>query len=82
MDQLHERFYEVQEVLARTRKASPMLLLYDITCTYFEGTHADDADYGYSRDKRWDRYQIVVGLVCDGEGLPLAVEVWPGDTAD
>ena len=82
MDQLHERFYEVQEVLARTRKASPMLLLYDITSTYFEGTHADDADYGYSRDKRWDRYQIVVGLVCDDEGLPLAVEVWPGDTAD
>ncbi|NPV78669.1 MAG: IS1634 family transposase [Firmicutes bacterium] len=82
MDQLYECFYEVQKALARTRKASPMLLLYDITSTYLEGTHADDADYGYSRDKRWDRYQVVVGLVCDGEGLPLAVEVWPGDTAD
>ncbi|MBO8129876.1 MAG: IS1634 family transposase [Peptococcaceae bacterium] len=82
MDELHKVFYEVQEKLMENRSAPPTLLLYDITSSYFEGTHADDAKYGYSRDKRWDRYQIVIGLVCDENGIPLAVEVWPGDTVD
>jgi transposase len=60
----------------------PVLFLYDVTSTYFEGTKAEDGEYGYQRDKRWDRYQIVVGLVCNEQGIPLAVEVWPGNTAD
>ncbi|MEW6242777.1 MAG: hypothetical protein AB1497_00600 [Bacillota bacterium] len=54
-----------------------MLLLYDI-----KGTESEDGEYGYSRDKRWDRCQMVIGLVCNSEGVPLAVEVWPGNTQD
>lgn len=81
MDVLHQDFYGVQERLRR-REASPVLCLFDITSTYFEGTHADDGAYGHSRDKRWDRYQIVIGLVCDEKGVPLALEVWPGNTGD
>ena len=82
MDILHERFYEVQERLHARRGHAPLLCLYDITSTYFEGTHAEEGAYGHSRDKRWDRYQIVIGLVCDEEGVPLAIEVWPGNPAD
>lgn len=81
MDLLHENFYTIQEAL-RGKNDCPVMLLYDITSTYFEGTKAEDGEYGHSRDKRWDRYQVVIGLVCTSEGLPLAIEVWPGNTAD
>lgn len=82
MDVLHEHFYTIQQRLRAQRQAAPVLCLYDITSTYFEGRGADEGAYGYSRDKRWDRYQIVIGLVCDEEGVPLSIEVWPGNTAD
>jgi len=82
MDKLHENFYSIQKRLAGGRESSPVLLLYDTTSTYFEGTCAEEGQYGYSRDKRWDRYQVVIGLVTTCEGVPLAVEVWPGSTPD
>ncbi len=82
MDRLHESFYQIQHRIQRREESSPVLLLYDCTSTYFEGQCAEDGRYGYSRDKRWDRYQVVVDLVCSAEGVPLALEVWPGDTPD
>ncbi len=82
MDELHKNFYTIQESLRKNTDDQPVMLLYDITSTYFEGTKAEEGEYGYSRDKRWDRYQIVIGLVCTEEGLPLAIEVWPGNTTD
>ncbi|MCO5763614.1 MAG: IS1634 family transposase [Chromatiaceae bacterium] len=63
------------------------LLLYDLTSTYFEANPPfDDEDdkrrFGYSRDKRPDCVQVVIALVVTPEGLPLAYEVLPGNTAD
>ena len=63
------------------------VLLYDLTSTYFEIDAADlpDGDkrrHGYSRDKRPDCPQVVIALVVTPEGLPLAYEVLPGNTAD
>jgi len=62
------------------------VLLYDLTSTYFESDPPlDDEDkrrYGYSRDHRPDCVQIVIALVVTPEGLPLAYEVLPGNTAD
>jgi len=62
------------------------VLLYDLTSTYFEANPPfDDEDkrrYGYSRDKRPDCVQVVIALVVTPEGLPLAYEVLPGNTAD
>ena len=62
------------------------VLLYDLTSTYFEANPPfDDKDkrtYGYSRDKRPDCVQVVIALVVTPEGLPLAYEVLPGNTAD
>jgi hypothetical protein len=58
------------------------LVFYDLTSTYFEGRGPDMAEYGYSRDKRPDREQIVVALACDRHGFPIAHEVHRGKTAD
>ena len=62
------------------------VLLYDLTSTYFETDTPDDpADprrHGYSRDHRSDCPQVVIALVVTPEGLPLAYEVLPGNTAD
>ena len=62
------------------------VLLYDLTSTYFECAVPADQDdprrFGYSRDKRGDCVQVVVALVVTPEGLPLAYEMLPGDTAD
>jgi transposase len=58
------------------------LLLYDVTSTYLEGRHCELARYGYSRDHRRDRPQLVIGLLCASDGCPVAVEVFEGNTAD
>ena len=62
------------------------VLLYDLTSTYFEcAVPSDEADprrFVYSRDKRGDCVQVVVALVVTPEGLPLAYEMFPGNTAD
>ena len=57
-------------------------MLYDVTSTYFEGRKCPLAQYGYSRDERRGNPQIVVGLVSNQDGCPLAVEVFEGNTAD
>jgi transposase len=62
------------------------VLLYDLTSTYFESSQpADDNDkrrYGYSRDKRPDCVQVVIGLIVTPDGFPLAYEVLAGNTSD
>lgn len=62
------------------------VLLYDLTSTYFEcDVPVDEADprrFGYSRDRRGDCVQVVVALIVTPEGLPLACEMFPGNTAD
>lgn len=60
------------------------LLLYDVTSTYFEGEaeQNDQAQRGYSRDKRPDCKQVCIGLVVTRDGLPLAYEVFDGNRND
>ena len=58
------------------------LVFYDLTSSYFEGEGPDLAEYGYSRDQRQDRVQMVIALVVSREGLPIYHEVLPGNTAD
>jgi hypothetical protein len=66
--------------------ASFDVLLYDLTSTYFEANPPfpddDKRRFGYSRDKRNDCVQVVIALIVTPEGLPLAYEVLPGNTAD
>jgi hypothetical protein len=66
----------------RRGQAKPELFLYDVTSSYLEGEHNELADWGYNRDKKRGKKQIVIGLLCDEEGEPVAVEVFAGNTAD
>src|SRR5947209_4967827 len=72
----------IEARLARRHLNNGALLLYDVTSAYLEGRCCELAQYGYSRDHRGDRPQIVIGLMCTAEGCPVAVEVFEGNTAD
>lgn len=58
------------------------LVFYDMTSSYFEGAKCDLADYGYSRDHRPDRKQIAIGLLVTPNGIPIAHDVYAGNTPD
>ena len=66
--------------LSRTEK--PGLFLYDVTSSYFEGTHNELSAFGYNRDGKKGKQQIVIGLLCNEAGVPLSVEVFTGNTQD
>jgi transposase len=82
LDWLLERQARIENGLARRHLQDGVLVLYDVTSSYFEGRCCPLARYGHSRDHRRDRPQIVYGLLCTREGLPIAVEVFDGNTAD
>ena len=60
----------------------PTLFLYDVTSAYLEGTCNALAEWGYDRDKKRGKKQIVVGLLAGPDGLPVAVRVFKGNTND
>ena len=72
----------LEQRLAARHLSQGTLVLYDVTSTYVEGRTCPLARYGYSRDGRRDRPQIVFGLLCASTGCPVAVEVFEGNTAD
>ncbi len=61
---------------------APNLFLYDVTSSYLEGVENELSDWGYNRDKKKGKMQIVIGLLTDEEGVPVAVEVFKGNTND
>lgn len=64
-------------------KGNPInLLLYDVTSSYLEGEYNELANFGYNRDRKKGKMQIVIGLLCDHEGKPVSVQVFSGNTAD
>ena len=66
----------------RQRGGIPTVVLYDVTSSYLEGEHNELAAFGYSRDKKPGKAQIVIGLLTTADGEPLAVQVYEGNTAD
>jgi transposase len=64
------------------RQEKPELFLYDVTSSYLEGTKNALGAFGYNRDGKRGKMQIVVGMLCDGLGRPLSVEVFCGNTSD
>jgi transposase len=67
---------------ARRGTVKPDLFLYDVTSSYLEGEHNALGAYGYNRDRKKGKMQIVIGLLCDGTGEPVSVEVFSGNTQD
>ena len=82
MDWLLERQVSIENALAKRHLAEGALVLYDVTSTYFEGRTCPLAQLGHSRDGKKDKLQIVIGLLTNGEGCPVAVEVFEGNTGD
>jgi len=82
MDWLLARQARVERALAARHLGESSLVLYDLTSVYVEGSHCPLARHGHSRDHRPDRPQIEVGLLTDSRGCPVAVEAFPGNTAD
>ncbi len=64
------------------KEKKPNLYLYDVTSSYLEGDQNELGAYGYNRDKKKGKKQIVIGLLTDDEGRPLSCEVFPGNTQD
>lgn len=58
------------------------VFLYDVTSSYLEGTKNELGDYGYNRDGKKGKMQIVIGLLTDMDGYPVSVEVFKGNTSD
>jgi transposase len=82
MDWLLPQQARIEQALAKRHLADGCLVLYDVTSTYFEGRRCPLARFGHSRDERSGNLQIVCGLLTNAEGCPVAVEVFPGNTAD
>jgi transposase len=88
LDRLHPNRVAIESALVKRERSlfslDPTVYLYDLTSTYFEGKALQNpkAKRGYSRDKRPDCKQVVVGLVIGREGFPIAHEVFVGNVQD
>ena len=82
MDWLVERQTRIENKLAKKHLKDGHLVLFDVSSSYYTGRDSPLIKHGYSRDHRRDRPQIVYGLLCDSDGRPIAIEVFPGNTAD
>ena len=86
LDTLATRQAEIEKALYRhylqRRAQPPRLFLYDVTSSYLEGQQNELGAYGYNRDGKRGKLQIVIGLLADEAGEPLAVRVFEGNTAD
>ena len=82
LDWLVVRQEKIENNLAQKHLQEGSLILYDLTSTYVEGNSCPLATYGYNRDRKKGKQQIVFGLICDRVGCPVAVEVFEGNTLD
>jgi transposase len=84
MDWLALRQERIEKKLFHHRypDKKPQLYLYDVTSSYFEGTENDLSEWGYNRDGKKGKKQIVIGLMTDEEGWPISIEVFKGNTKD
>src|SRR4029450_10009335 len=70
-----------ERLFAQRTKTKPIgLFLYDFPSSYLEGTTNALAAFGYNRDGKKGKMQIVIGLLCDEAGHPVSIEAFPGNT--
>ena len=82
MDWLLQRQDRIQRRLARRHLGEDSQVLYDVSSSYYEGHTCPLMRFGYSRDGKRGRPIVVYGLLADRQGRPLAVQAYPGNTAD
>ena len=82
LDWLCEHQEQIEDRLFKLQKSDEGLFLYDVTSSYLEGEDNELAAFGYNRDRKSGKRQVVVGLLCNGQGQPLSIEVFEGNTQD
>ncbi|HYB18377.1 MAG TPA: IS1634 family transposase [Streptosporangiaceae bacterium] len=82
MDYLHGRQEQIQDALAARHLAGGTLVLYDVSSAAFEGRTCPLGAIGHPKDGVRGRLQIVYGLLTSKDGIPVAIEVFPGSTGD
>src|SRR5271163_4830062 len=82
LDWLGARQAAIETALARRHLKDGALVLYDVSSSWLEGRCCELARFGYSRDGKKGKLQIVYGLLCAADGCPVAVEVFEGNTTD
>ena len=82
LDWLAVRQPSIEAALAKRHFTGDTLVLYDVSSSYLEGRCCPLAQFGYSRDGKRGKLQIVYGLLCAPDGCPVAIEVFAGSTAD
>jgi transposase len=82
MDWLLERQGAIEKKLAARHLEEGSLALYDLSSSYFEGTHCPLAKIGHNRDEKKNKLQVNYGLLTSRAGCPVAVSVYEGNTAD
>lgn len=84
MDWLHDHQQAIEKRLFKGRyeHKKPNMYLYDVTSSYLEGDQNELGEYGYNRDGKKGKKQIVIGLLTDDEGRPISCEVFRGNTGD
>ena len=81
---LEGRHAVIERRLWQTRPAPPkdQLFLYDVTSSYLEGDYNALAAWGYNRDHKQGKKQVVIGLLTDSQGEPVSIQVYRGNTSD
>ncbi len=82
LDWLAEQQPRIERRLARECLQDGALILYDISSSYVTGRCCPLAAHGHSRDHRPDKPQVVYGVITNGDGCPVSVEVFAGNTSD
>ncbi len=85
LDWLSENQQKIEKKIFKYRYKTEKvnsIFLYDVTSSYLEGTKNELAKFGYNRDKKKGKMQIVIGLMLDSHGYPLTIEVFEGNTGD
>lgn len=85
MKWLDKRQEEIEDKIFKYRrkgKKSEDIFLYDVTSTYFEGKCNEFAEFGYNRDGKRGKKQMIIGLMADIDGYPITIEVFKGNTQD
>ena len=82
MDWLLARQDDIEAQLARRHLAQGGMALFDLSCSWVEGSHCELAAFGHSRDGKRGKQQIEYGLLTARDGCPVAVRIFPGNTGD
>lgn len=82
LEWLHKRQERIEKKLAKRFLGEEKTALYDVSGSYYEGKKCSLTAFGYNRDQKKGKQQIVYGLMTNGDGCPVSIQVYPGNTSD